>query len=459
MVQSNEDVMSRPSDSRPSTSGSGPFLANRWPGGARPKIFNHRSYSSGSRPSVLSRASGSIRSGVSNKPGSRQVSRSNSRFGSRGSLVSGSICTVDDLGSATSRLKREVPSFSDICGYDEVQELLRDIEALECRPWTSDWESFTIQSSHPDLDMQHDIELLSRDFETLSRSDSRLSWDSHAGRQPEDDDSDPCASPGGEFSSRNFPRPVPTITIAWDDSHLKTSVGIFRLLLVVLSVVTMTCACTVGTSRLSLFVLPGGWRVRVMLFTSVFTILTTTVLLLLHVSSIVYSMAIRWDRLVTGVYAFCCLSFLCSSSLLLHLLHLYHTSYQWIPAWTKQQLLTTSLCGCASGVVSLVLAVISGYGWPRYGRVLSESSTVDTSSSHHMHTFHQVVGGRMVGESRGGVGSSGSSLLRGHSSSSGLQHQTTTFTPDSLEPLPGPSKSNLANHTPGGLPHRSYPPV
>lgn len=126
-----------------------------------------------------------------------------------------------------------MPSFSDICGYDEVQELLRDIETLECRRWTSDWESFTIQSSHADLDLAHDIELLSRDFESsISRSDSRLSWDSHAGRQP-DEDSDPCPSPLGEFSSQTLSRPVPTITVAWDDSHLKTSVGIFRLLLVV----------------------------------------------------------------------------------------------------------------------------------------------------------------------------------------------------------------------------------
>ena len=233
MVQANEDVMSRPSDcgSRPSTSGSGPFLANRWPGGARPKVYNHRSFSSGSRPSVLSRASGSIRSGVS-----RQGSRAGSRFGSKGSLVSGSIGTADDVGSTVSRLRRELPSISDICGYDEVQELLRDIETLECHRWTSDWDSFTIQSSHPDLDLPHDIDILSRDFETLSRSDSRLSWDSHAGRQPEDDDS-PCLSPGNEFSSRSLSRPTATITIAWDDSHLKTSVGIFRLLLVVSTIV------------------------------------------------------------------------------------------------------------------------------------------------------------------------------------------------------------------------------
>lgn len=39
-----------------------------------------------------------------------------------------------------------------------------------------------------------------------------------------------------------------------------------------------------------------------MLFTAVFTILTTTVLLILHVSSVVYSMAIRWDRLVSILY-------------------------------------------------------------------------------------------------------------------------------------------------------------
>lgn len=224
-------------DSRPSTSGSGPYvhnkvaLNNRWPGGARPKIFNHRSFSSGSRPSVLSRASGSLRSV------SRPGSRSGSGLGSRGSLLSGSVGTAEEVGSGVSRLRRELPSISDICGYDEVQELLRDIEQLECRRWTSDWDSFTIQSSHPDLDI-HDLELLSHDFDTLSRCDSRLSWDSHAGRQPEDDEEDPNSSPGNYSPEpqRNR-RPTPTVTIAWDDSHLKTSVGIFRLLLVVSAMV------------------------------------------------------------------------------------------------------------------------------------------------------------------------------------------------------------------------------
>lgn len=229
MVQANEDVMSRPSecDSRPSTSGSGPLplskgIANRWPGGARPKIFNHRSFSSGSRPSVLSRASGSLRSG----------SRPSSRIGSKGSLLSGSLGTAEDCGSGTSRLRRELPSISDICGYDEVQELLRDIETLECRRWNSDWETFTIQSSHPDLELPRDFDLFSRDYEVVSRCDSRLSWDSHGGRQPADDS--PHSSSGGSSPNRrNSRRPIPTLTLAWDDSHLKTSVGIFRLLLVV----------------------------------------------------------------------------------------------------------------------------------------------------------------------------------------------------------------------------------
>lgn len=224
MVQANEDVMSRPSecDSRASTSGSGPLLppakggvVNRWPGGARPKAFSHRSFSSGSRPSVLSRPS--------------------SRLGSRGSLLSGSLGTGDDCGSGASRLRRELPSISDICGYDEVQELLRDIETLECRRWNSDWETFTIQSSHPDLDLPQDFDLFGgRDLELASRCDSRLSWDSHGGRQP--GDVSPRTSSGGSSPSRrNSRRPIPTLTLAWDDSHLKTSVGIFRLLLVVSS--------------------------------------------------------------------------------------------------------------------------------------------------------------------------------------------------------------------------------
>lgn len=186
-----------------------------------------RSFSTGSRPSVLSRASGSLRSV------SRPGSRTGSGLGSRGSLLSGSAGTAEEVGSGVSRLRRELPSISDICGYDEVQELLRDIEQLECRRWTSDWDSFTIQSSHPDLDFPHDHDIYSRDLDTLSRCDSRLSWDSHAGRNPDDDDDDPDPSPDQFSPTPTRARPTPTLTLAWDDSHLKTSVGIFRLLLVV----------------------------------------------------------------------------------------------------------------------------------------------------------------------------------------------------------------------------------
>ncbi|XP_050729842.1 uncharacterized protein LOC127005192 [Eriocheir sinensis] len=452
MVQANEEVMC---DSRPSTSGSGPYvhskappLNTRWPGGARPKIFNHRSFSSGSRPSVLSRASGSLRSV------SRPGSRTGSGLGSRGSLLSGSVGTAEEVGSGVSRLRRELPSISDICGYDEVQELLRDIEQLECRRWTSDWDSFTIQSSHADLDFPHDHDFFPPDLDTLSRCDSRLSWDSHAGRHPDEEDDDPHPSPSysPELQRR---RPTPTVTLAWDDSHLKTSVGIFRLLLVVVSVITMTCACTVGTARLSIFVLPGAWRLRVVVFTAVFTILTTTILLLLHLSSLVHSLTLRWDKLVTVIYVAVCVCYLVSASLLLHLLHLYHTTYPWIPAWTKQQLLTTSLCGCACGVVSLVLAVISGCGWPRYGRVLSEGSTTDTTSSHHLHTLHHInphalagpVAGTMA--TRGPRQGSGTSLGTGGGAGQQGPHATTAFTPDSLnDPQPGPSKALPHNHTP-----------
>ncbi|XP_063887917.1 uncharacterized protein LOC135115271 isoform X1 [Scylla paramamosain] len=534
MVQANEEVMC---DSRPSTSGSGPYvhskasaLNTRWPGGARPKIFNHRSFSSGSRPSVLSRASGSLRSV------SRPGSRAGSGLGSRGSLLSGSVGTAEEVGSGVSRLRRELPSISDICGYDEVQELLRDIEQLECRRWTSDWDSFTIQSSHADLDFPHDRDFFPPDLDTLSRCDSRLSWDSHAGRHPDDEDDDPHPSPDYSPEPQRR-RPTPTVTLAWDDSHLKTSVGIFRLLLVVVSVITMTCACTVGTARLSIFVLPGAWRLRVVVFTAVFTILTTTILLLLHLSSLVHSLTLRWDKLVTVIYVAVCVCYLVSASLLLHLLHLYHTTYPWIPAWTKQQLLTTSmcplrphrvsgthphtharflpslppitlfwtratrvfwvgwwcvlslvrecvcwvsvrvrvfllplfgsflcrcsnvcarvlqLCGCACGVVSLVLAVISGCGWPRYGRVLSEGSTTDTTSSHHLHTLHHInphaLAGPVAGAlpTRGPRQGSGTSLGTGGGGQG--PHATTAFTPDSLnEPQPGPSKALPHNHTP-----------
>ena len=70
----------------------------------------------------------------------------------------------------------------------------------------------------------------------------------------------------------------------------------------VMSVITMTCACTVGTASLSLFVLPGVWRLRVMMFTSVFTILTTLILIGLHLTSVVHSLTLRWDRVVSYTF-------------------------------------------------------------------------------------------------------------------------------------------------------------
>ena len=108
------------------------------------------------------------------------------------------------------------------------------------------------------------------------------------------------------------------------------------------------------------------------------------------------------------------------------------------------------LCGCACGVVSLVLAVISGCGWPRYGRVLSEGSTTDTTSSHHLHTFHHISPVTMGG-SRPPRGSSGTSIgpVGGHREQ---QQATTAFTPDSLDPQPGPSKLLPHNHTPARPP-------
>lgn len=113
------------------------------------------------------------------------------------------------------------------------------------------------------------------------------------------------------------------------------------------------------------------------------------------------------------------------------------------------------LCGCACGVVSLVLAVISGCGWPRYGRVLSEGSTTDTTSSHHLHTLHHInphalagpVAGTMA--TRGPRQGSGTSLGTGGGAGQQGPHATTAFTPDSLnDPQPGPSKALPHNHTP-----------
>ncbi|MPC33424.1 hypothetical protein E2C01_026774 [Portunus trituberculatus] len=111
------------------------------------------------------------------------------------------------------------------------------------------------------------------------------------------------------------------------------------------------------------------------------------------------------------------------------------------------------LCGCACGVVSLVLAVISGCGWPRYGRVLSEGSTTDTTSSHHLHTLHHInphaLAGPVAGAlpTRGPRQGSGTSLGTGGGGQG--PHATTAFTPDSLnEPQPGPSKALPHNHTP-----------
>ncbi|GLH02435.1 hypothetical protein R5R35_005502 [Gryllus longicercus] len=234
---------------------------------------------------------------------------------------------------------RYINSVSDLYGADEIEVLLeeiRDLEPANYRP--EDIQDFEIAGSQTGVAGIADCE---------SPAVTVRSWDSHANYRQHLPGSSPTAS---LFSG---------VILYCDETHLKSSTGVVRVLLVISSVACLACLCTSGTVKVGLFMLPLVGRLRLMMFVTVFSLLVTCLFIFLDISHIVYFFPFNWGKVNALFYVSVSVLYLISSSLVIHLIHAYHESYSWVPKSTREQLLVTGVLGYLCALEALLLTVIT----------------------------------------------------------------------------------------------------
>ncbi|XP_063225937.1 uncharacterized protein LOC134532867 isoform X2 [Bacillus rossius redtenbacheri] len=257
---------------------------------------------------------------------------------------------------------RYINSVSDLYGADEIEVLLeeiRDLEPASYRP--EDIQDFEIAGS------QTGVARGIPDCE--SPAVTVRSWDSHANyhsQLPESPNS------GSLFSG---------VVLYCDESHLKSSTGVIRVLLLISSVACLACLCSSGTVKVGVYMLPLASRLRLMMFVTILTLLVTCLLIFLDISHILYFFPFNWGKVNALFYVSVSFLYLVSSSLIVHLIHMYHESYSWVPKWTIQQLLVTGVLGYLCAAEALLLSVVTRHRPVQYAPVDEDPGLV-TSQGH-----------------------------------------------------------------------------
>ncbi|XP_022203607.1 uncharacterized protein LOC111060253 [Nilaparvata lugens] len=266
---------------------------------------------------------------------------------------------------------RYVNSVSDLYGADEISVLLeeiRDLEPASCRP--EDLQDFEIAGSQSGGAQGG----LGAGSETPGDLGTVHSWDSHANYKHHLPGSSPTHS---IFSG---------VILYCDETHLKSSTGVIRLLLVISSVACLACLCTSGTVKVGLFMLPLLGRLRLMMFVTIFSLLVTCLFLFLDISHVIYLFPFNWGKLNAFFYVSMSVLYLISSSLMLHLLHAYAETYSWVPKWTRDQLLITGILGYICAVEALVLSLLTRCDGGQYSPVEDDPSTMTLQERRELHT-------------------------------------------------------------------------
>ncbi|XP_069700331.1 uncharacterized protein [Periplaneta americana] len=250
---------------------------------------------------------------------------------------------------------RYINSVSDLYGADEIEVLLeeiRDLEPASCRP--EDIQDFEIAGSQTGV--------ASAGIDCESPAVTVRSWDSHANYRHQLPGSSPTAS---LFSG---------VILYCDETHLKSSTGVVRVLLVISSVACLACLCSSGTVKVGLFMLPLIGRLRLMMFVTVFSLLVTCLFIFLDISHIVYFFPFNWGKVNALFYVSVSVLYLIGSSLVIHLIHMYHESYSWVPKWTRDQLLVTGILGYLCALEALLLSIITRRSALQYSPVDEDPS-------------------------------------------------------------------------------------
>ncbi|CAB3364748.1 Hypothetical predicted protein [Cloeon dipterum] len=287
---------------------------------------------------------------------------------------------------------RYVNSVSDLYGADEIEVLLDEIKDLEpCSVRTEDIQVTRLSAKPPELrafSARHRVMTL--DFEIAgsrtavdedgpggdkephegSDADSEgeagarslvgtvHSWDSHANYRHDLDDDDE-----GRMLFRG-------VIVYCDQRHLKSATGVVRVLLIVCTVACLIGLCASMSLRAPFHMLPILARLRLMLFVTIFTLLTTSVLLFLDISHTVYLFPFNWPLINSCLFISLGVAYLLGSSLLLHLVYAYNNS-EWEPRVSGAELIVSYVFGFLCCVECVVLAVVAHWGRNPYRRVIT----------------------------------------------------------------------------------------
>ncbi|XP_034939761.1 uncharacterized protein [Chelonus insularis] len=256
-----------------------------------------------------------------------------------------------------SETRHHLRSVSDLYAADEIESLLlEEIKDLEPPPSAY---------SRPE-DIQ-DFEIGSRTGGAISSQSSELdspgvhstvhSWDSHANYHGPYGHGD--HRHGSSSNALPWPRSNHLVLYCDIQGHIKTTTGIFRLLLLITSVACLATLCSAGTANVSLFMLPLVGRLRFIIFVAVFCLLVTTLFLFLDISHIVYMFPLNWDKFNFWIFTSIGVSYVIGCSLLGLSIWEYHLS-GWVPRRTRSQLTAAAGLAFSCAFIAFILSWIHG---------------------------------------------------------------------------------------------------
>ncbi|XP_034191519.1 uncharacterized protein LOC117609367 isoform X2 [Osmia lignaria lignaria] len=255
-----------------------------------------------------------------------------------------------------SETRHHLHSVSDLYAADEIEVLLleeiRDLElpaSAYSRP--EDIQDFDIGSRTGGQISSQPLELDSPGVHSTVHS-----WDSHAnyhGHYGYGDHHDTSSN------ALAWPRTSHLVLYCDIQGHLKTAIGVVRLLLLISSAACLATLCSSGTAKVSLFMLPLVGRLRFMIFVAVFCFLITALLLFLDISHVIYVFPFNWAKLNAWVFTGIGLSYALSSALLACSIWEYYSG-GWVPKRTRSQLSAAAVLGLSCAILAFLLSWIHG---------------------------------------------------------------------------------------------------
>ncbi|XP_031370474.1 uncharacterized protein LOC102673966 isoform X2 [Apis dorsata] len=272
-----------------------------------------------------------------------------------------------------SETRHHLHSVSDLYAADEIEVLLleeiRDLElpaSAYSRP--EDIQDFDIGSRTGGQISSQPLELDSPGVHSTVHS-----WDSHANYHGHYGYGD---HHGSSSNALAWPRASHLVFYCDIQGHLKTAIGVIRLLLLISSAACLATLCSSGTAKVSLFMLPLVGRLRFMIFVAVFCFLITALLLFLDISHVIYVFPFNWTKLNAWIFTGIGLSYALSSALLACSIWEYHSG-GWVPKRTRSQLSAAAALGLSCAILAFLLSWIHGR---------SESSCRSSDNRNHTPT-------------------------------------------------------------------------